>query len=245
MVNEYLKSAVKNPTKSKSHFGFSKDQFVEAFRMSVSAIIAHKMRSLLTMLGIIIGITSVVSVVALGNGSQQKILANIKGIGTSTMTIFNGTGFGDRRAEQMQNLTINDATALNQQSYVQSVTPNSSSSGTLIYGNQTFSSTSLKGVGEQYFDVDGLKLKSGNLFSAQDVADNNQVALIDESAKKSIFPDENPIGKIVMFNKRPLRIIGVVSDKQMGGASSSLISMRLYHRDESYFGQQKKLGRLR
>ena len=138
------------------------------------------------------------------------------------MTIFNGTGFGDRRAEQMQNLTINDATALNQQSYVQSVTPNSSSSGTLIYGNQTFSSTSLKGVGEQYFDVDGLKLKSGNLFSAQDVADNNQVALIDESAKKSIFPDENPIGKIVMFNKRPLRIIGVVSDKQMGGASSSL-----------------------
>ena len=123
--------------------------------MSVSAIIAHKMRSLLTMLGIIIGITSVVSVVALGNGSQQKILENIKGIGTSTMTIFNGTGFGDRRAEQMQNLTINDATALNQQSYVQSVTPNSSSSGTLIYGNQTFSSTSLKGVGEQYFDVEG------------------------------------------------------------------------------------------
>ena len=57
---------------SKPHFGFSKDQFVEAFRMSVSAIIAHKMRSLLTMLGIIIGITSVVSVVALGNGSQQK-----------------------------------------------------------------------------------------------------------------------------------------------------------------------------
>lgn len=204
---EAVKSAVENQTKSKPHFGFSKDQFVEAFRMSVSAIIAHKMRSLLTMLGIIIGITSVVSVVALGNGSQQKILENIKGIGTNTMTIFNGTGFGDRRAEQMQNLTINDATALNQQSYVQSVTPNSSSSGTLIYGNQTFSSTSLKGVGEQYFDVDGLKLKSGNLFSAQDVADNNQVALIDESAKKSIFPDENPIGKIVMFNKRPLRII--------------------------------------
>jgi len=216
---EAVKSAVKNPTKSKSHFGFSKDQFVEAFRM--------KMRSLLTMLGIIIGITSVVSVVALGNGSQQKILANIKGIGTSTMTIFNGTGFGDRRAEQMQNLTINDATALNQQSYVQSVTPNSSSSGTLIYGNQTFSSTSLKGVGEQYFDVDGLKLKSGNLFSAQDVADNNQVALIDESAKKSIFPDENPIGKIVMFNKRPLRIIGVVSDCISGSKKIGSITVKV------------------
>ena len=88
-------------------------------------------------------------------------------------------------------------------------------------------STSLKGVGEQYFDVDGLKLKSGNLFSAQDVADNNQVALIDESAKKSIFPDENPIGKIVMFNKRPLRIMAWYLIKQMGGQVVHLISMRL------------------
>ena len=219
---EAVQSAIKNTGKSKSRFGFSKDQLIEAFKMSVSAIVAHKMRSLLTMLGIIIGITSVVSVVALGNGSQQKILENIKGIGTNTITIFNGTGFGDRRAEQMQNLTINDANALSNQSYVQSVTPNSTSSGTLIYGNQTFSSTSLKGVSEQSFDVEGLTLKLGNTFTPEDIRNNQSVALIDESAKKSIFPLENPLGKIVMFNKRPLRIIGVVSDRQMGGASSSL-----------------------
>ena len=219
---EAVQSAVKNTGKSKSRFGFSKDQLIEAFKMSVSAIVAHKMRSLLTMLGIIIGITSVVSVVALGNGSQQKILENIKGIGTNTITIFNGTGFGDRRAEQMQNLTVNDANALSNQSYVQSVTPNSTSSGTLIYGNQTFSSTSLKGVSEQSFDVEGLTLKLGNTFTPEDIRNNQSVALIDESAKKSIFPHENPLGKIVMFNKRPLRIIGVVSDRQMGGASSSL-----------------------
>jgi len=219
---EAVQSAIKNTGKSKSRFGFSKDQLIEAFKMSVSAIVAHKMRSLLTMLGIIIGITSVVSVVALGNGSQQKILEDIKGIGTNTITIFNGTGFGDRRAEQMQNLTVNDANALSNQSYVQSVTPNSTSSGTLIYGNQTFSSTSLKGVSEQSFDVEGLTLKLGNTFTQEDIRDNQSVALIDESAKKSIFPHENPLGKIVMFNKRPLRIIGVVSDRQMGGASSSL-----------------------
>ena len=219
---EAVQSAIKNTGKSKSRFGFSKDQLIEAFKMSVSAIVAHKMRSLLTMLGIIIGITSVVSVVALGNGSQQKILEDIKGIGTNTITIFNGTGFGDRRAEQMQNLTVNDANALSNQSYVQSVTPNSTSSGTLIYGNQTFSSTSLKGVSEQSFDVEGLTLKLGNTFIQEDIRNNQSVALIDESAKKSIFPHENPLGKIVMFNKRPLRIIGVVSDRQMGGASSSL-----------------------
>ena len=123
----------------------------------------------------------------IGKWFTTKILENIRGIGTSTITILMVQVLVIVVLKQMQNLTINDATALNQQSYVQSVTPNSSSSGTLIYGNQTFSSTSLKGVGEQYFDVDGLKLKSGNLFSAQDVADNNQVALIDESEKVN-FP---------------------------------------------------------
>ncbi|BFU59774.1 MULTISPECIES: MacB family efflux pump subunit [Rodentibacter] len=239
---ESVKSAVENQLKIKPHFGFSKDQLIEAFRMSISAIVAHKMRSLLTMLGIIIGITSVVSVVALGNGSQQKILENIKGIGTNTMTIFNGTGFGDRKAEQMQNLTINDANALNQQRYVQSVTPNSSSSGTLVYGNQTFSSSNLKGVGEQYFDVEGLTLKQGNFFSAQDVQENNQVALIDENAQKTIFSNESPLGKSVMFNKRPLRIIGVVSDKKMGGTSSSLNIYAPYTTVMNKISGSKKIG---
>ncbi|OOF69243.1 MacB family efflux pump subunit [Rodentibacter caecimuris] len=217
-----IQNAFKHHTKNLHRFGLSKDQLIEAFRMSVSAIIAHKMRSLLTMLGIIIGITSVVSVVALGNGSQQKILENIRGIGTNTMTIFNGTGFGDRRADQMQNLTVSDANALLQQNYVQSVTPNSSSSGTLVYSNQSFSSTSLRGIGEQYFDVEGLKLVSGRRLSSEDIVSGRSVVLIDESAQKAIFQHTPPIGQILMFDKRPLQVIGVVTDRQMGGASSSL-----------------------
>ncbi len=247
IINDSQKKAVSSITNTainerKRHFGFSKDQLAESFKMSISAIIAHKMRSLLTMLGIIIGITSVVSVVALGNGSQQKILENIKGIGTNTMTIFNGTGFGDRRAEQMQNLTVSDANVLSQQHYVQSVTPNSYASGTLVYGNKEFSSTTLKGVGEESFDVEGLKLKQGRLLSHQDVLDSNQVALIDESAKKSIFPNEDPIGKVVMLNTRPLIIIGVVSDKQMGGASSSLNMYAPYTTVMNRISGSKKIG---
>lgn len=215
-------SSVKNDCTLKSRFGFSKDQFIEAFKMSVSAIIAHKMRSLLTMLGIIIGITSVVSVVALGNGSQQKILENIKGMGTNTITVFNGTGFGDRRAEQMQNLTVNDANALAKQNFVQNVTPNSSSSGTLVLGNQSFSSTTLQGVGDQYFDVEGMKLRQGRLLNETDIAQSNPVAVIDESGQKSMFPHADPMGQTVIFNKRPFRIVGVVTDRKMGPPSSSL-----------------------
>ncbi|PEG91755.1 macrolide ABC transporter permease/ATP-binding protein MacB, partial [Lactobacillus sp. UMNPBX11] len=73
------------PQSNKSRLQFYKDQFIESFKMSIKAIVAHKLRSLLTMLGIIIGITSVVCVVALGNGSQQKILSNINAMGTNTM----------------------------------------------------------------------------------------------------------------------------------------------------------------
>lgn len=220
------KSAVKNHRTFKQ-FGFSKDQLSEALKMSVSAIIAHKMRSLLTMLGIIIGITSVVSVVALGNGSQQKILENIKGMGTNTITIFNGTGFGDRRAEQMKNLTVNDANTIEKQSYVQNVTPNSSSSGILVIGNQSFSNTSLQGIGEQYFDVEGMKLVQGRLLDTEDIAQSNTLALIDESGRKSMFPHENPIGKTVIFNKRAFRIIGVVTEKKWECRAARSNFMRL------------------
>ncbi|STO60541.1 macrolide ABC transporter ATP-binding protein/membrane protein [Canicola haemoglobinophilus] len=94
--SEQISAKVEFPEVKKDPFYYYKDQFIEAFKMSIQAIIAHKLRALLTMLGIIIVITSVVSVVALGNGSQQKILANINSLGTNTMDIYNGTGFGDR-----------------------------------------------------------------------------------------------------------------------------------------------------
>lgn len=217
-----VKSAVANHGVFKTRFGFSKEQLFEAFRMSVNAIIAHKMRSLLTMLGIIIGITSVISVVALGNGSQQKILSNINGLGTNTMNIFNGTGFGDRWAVHMQNLTVNDAFALEKQSYIQNVTPNNATSGLLIYGNRSFSSTNLRGVGEQFFDVEGQKLLQGRLIMPQDIADNEAVVILDVKSKKAIFADDNPIGKILHFAQRPMRVIGVVSDRQMSSVSSTL-----------------------
>ncbi|MGX2956479.1 MacB family efflux pump subunit [Ursidibacter arcticus] len=205
----------------KSRWRFYKDQFIESFKMSVNAIIAHKLRSLLTMLGIIIGITSVVSVVALGNGSQQKILENINSMGTNTMDIFNGTGFGDRRAERMQNLTVADSEILAKQSYIESATPNSSASGNLTYRNQSFSAQ-VRGVGEQYFDVKGMKLKQGHLFSQDEVRQNAQVAVIDENSVKQVFNQQNPLGEIVMINKKPLKVIGVAAMNSMGPTTSSL-----------------------
>ncbi|MFY1026399.1 MacB family efflux pump subunit [Actinobacillus seminis] len=210
------------PEGKKSRFNFYKDQFIESFNMSVKAIIAHKLRSLLTMLGIIIGITSVVCVVALGNGSQQKILANINSMGTNTMDVYNGTGFGDRRSEKMQNLTIDDANMLGRQRYIESVTPNTSVNGTLVFENKDFTAQ-VQGVGEQFFDVKGLSLQQGSLFSAKDVKNSESVAVIDDNTLQEVFNKQNPLGKILMLNKKPLRVIGVVAaSKTMGMNSSSL-----------------------
>lgn len=204
-------------------WSFYKDQFVEAFKMSVQAIVAHKMRSLLTMLGIIIGIASVVSVVALGKGSQEKILSDINSMGTNTISIYPGNGFGDRRSGRIRTLTVDDSRVISRQSYVDSATPMTSSSGTLTYRN-TDVTAQMYGVGEQYFDVRGLKLEQGRLFDSADVKDNAQVVIIDQNTKNKLFADNtNPLGKTILFRKRPLTVIGVMGDDDSPfGSSDSL-----------------------
>ena len=210
--------------KEQTSWLFYYDQFMEAFKMSVQAIMAHKMRSLLTMLGIIIGIASVVSVVALGNGSQKKILEDISAMGTNTISIFPGSGFGDRRSGRIKTLTIADAKVIAQQSYVASATPQTTSSGTLTYRN-TDLSASLYGVGEQYFDVRGLKLETGRLFDENDVKEDAQVVVIDQNVKDKLFADSDPLGKTILFRKRPLTVIGVMKKDENSFGNSDVLML--------------------
>lgn len=195
------------------------DQLLESFKMATSAILAHKMRAILTMLGIIIGIASVISVVALGQGSQKQILSNINNLGTNTMDIFNGTGFGDRRANLTKNLTISDALALNQQSYVESTTPSSNVSTTLVYGN-TAVTGSVRGVGEQFMDVKGLNLISGRFFTADEVKNVAQVVVIDPNTQKDLGLPTPVEGEIILIDKKPLRIIGVAQQSNASNQTS-------------------------
>lgn len=195
------------------------NQLFESFKMAINAIMAHKMRAILTMLGIIIGITSVISVVALGRGSQERILSNINSLGTNTMDIYNGTGFGDRRANLTKNLTISDAVALNQQNYVESTTPSSNVNATLIYGN-TSVTASVRGVGEQYIDVKGLKLLSGRFFTEEEVKRVAQVIVIDPNTKKDLGLIDPVEGQTILVDKKPLRIIGVAQQSNNMNQSS-------------------------
>ena len=200
------------------------DRLSEAFKMSVLAMKAHKMRTLLTMLGIIIGIASVVSVVGLGQGSQQKILSDISSLGTNTLTVRDGYKYGDpRRKYHDDNLSDEDANAVADQPYVKSVSPLVSTSVTARY-RSIEASTNVSGIGQDYLTVTGEKLAQGSNFSADSVKSLTQDIIIDDNALKTYFPDDpNPIGKVILLGSVPARVIGVLakSDKAFGPTSDS------------------------
>ncbi|MBS0613642.1 MAG: ABC transporter permease, partial [Proteobacteria bacterium] len=199
------------------------DRFREAFRMAVLAMSAHKLRTALTMLGIIIGIASVVSVVALGNGSQKRILSDISSLGTNTLDIYPGANFGDMRSGKVRTLVPADAEALAAQPYVDSVTPSVSTSVTARYRNVA-ATAQVSGVGEGYFRVKGLEIAQGRFFGADSVTQLSQDVVIDENSSKTLFTQhENPVGQIVVLGNVPVRVIGVLKKKQSGfGSSDSL-----------------------
>ncbi|CAN5755861.1 MacB family efflux pump subunit [soil metagenome] len=204
-------------------FGGWSDRLSQALRMALLAMNAHRMRTLLTMLGIIIGIASVVSIVALGEGSRQKVLENISSIGTNTIEIFSGTGFGDPRSARIQTLKPSDADALAEQSYVDSVTPNVSASVTARYRNID-ASVSVSGVGDQYFRVRGMNMAQGTPFDANAVHNYAQAAVIDDNTYKKLFPNANAIGQVLLLGSMPVVVVGVAEkkDSAFGPNSESL-----------------------
>ena len=188
-----------------------KYSFLESLKMSLHAILANKMRSLLTMLGIIIGIASVVSVVALGNASQAKIMEQINSMGTNTIDIMPGKGFGDMRSGRVKTLKVRDSDYLGKQGFIDNSTPNVSASGTLVYRNYSLTAQ-LRGVGSTYFDVKGRKIAQGRIFTDEEVDRMASVVVIDDNTLNEMFEnDPNPLGKVIIFNKKPLTVIGVKS----------------------------------
>ncbi len=185
----------------------------ESFGMAVRAMVAHKLRTLLTMLGIIIGIASVVSVVALGQGSRERILADISGLGTNTIDIRPGTGFGDRNANRIQTLVAADAQALASLPYLDAVSPGVQTSRTARYRNAE-KIANINGVGEAYFRAMGYDMAAGMAFDARSVRQQAQDAVIDPNTQAALFENgENPVGKVLLLGSVPVRIIGVTAPK--------------------------------
>ncbi|MFW5606248.1 MAG: MacB family efflux pump subunit [Campylobacter hyointestinalis] len=205
----------------KKGFKASLDRFLESFSMSVGAIKAHKLRSFLTMLGIIIGIASVVCVVALAKGSQEKILNEINKVGTSTIMLNPGKAPGDPNRNKIKKFTLDDAELLSKLEFVDYATPTVSQSGLLVYANQN-ANANLRAGSENYLKITGVKVILGRDFSSDDIKNSESVIIIDTDVKSSFFGQNDPIGKTILFNKKPFKIIGVAKKDEGAFGSENL-----------------------
>ena len=192
--------------------------FANLFRIALKALSNNKFRGFLTMLGIIIGVGSVITMLAIGQGSKKSIQAEISEMGSNMIMVSPGSDMrrgGVRMGgDDMQTLKVKDFEDIrNKCSYVTLISPTINTSGQAVYGaNNT--PTSVYGVNQDYLEIRSYKVKDGDVFSDQDIHSSAKVCLIGKTVADALFPDgENPVGKVIRFGTIPMRIVGVLESK--------------------------------
>lgn len=187
------------------------------FKIALRAIAANKMRSFLTALGIIIGIASVITMLAIGQGTKSSIQGNIAEMGSNMIMINPGA---DRRggvqqdASSMETLKLTDYQAIKDEcKYIKAISPIVSSSGQFIYGNQNTPS-SITGANQDYLEIRQVEVADGEMFTLADIKSSAKVCLLGRTVADNLFPDgSDPIGKVIRFGTIPFRVIGVMKKK--------------------------------
>jgi macrolide transport system ATP-binding/permease protein len=197
--------------------------FSESLAMAWHALASHRLRTGLTMLGIVIGITSVVSLSAIGEGTKRRVIDDIGSIAPNTITVLRGKDFNDDKAAEIRTLLPRDATLLAAQPYTDSVSPQIGPRTIRMRFGRLDTDAQVHGEGADFLRANGLKLSRGRSFDANEVERQAQVALIGENALRKLMPHGgDPIGQIVLAGSLPLRIIGVIRDKSSMFVSRSL-----------------------
>jgi putative ABC transport system permease protein len=192
--------------------------FINLIRIAFKALLRNKLRAFLTMLGIIIGVASVIAMVAIGQGSKQSIQTQLSGMGSNMIVIrpnSNVTGGVRLDATSVQTLTLNDVVALQKKStYLSAVSPSATAKGQVIYGNNNWS-TSIQGVNNLYLDtIRQWALTAGNEFTDKDIVSEAKVCLLGQTVVTNLFTNgETPVGKYIRFAQIPFLVIGVLSPK--------------------------------
>ncbi|CAI8696110.1 MacB family efflux pump subunit [Burkholderia pyrrocinia] len=221
-------------------FAAGTGRFAEACRMAWIALVSHRLRTLLTMLGIIIGITSVVSIVAIGEGAKRYMLDEIGSIGTNTINVYPGTDWGDSRADAIQTLVPADVAALAEQPYVDSATPETSRTLLLRYRNIDVNAL-VSGVGDRFFQARGMRFALGVAFDEDAVRRQAQVAVIDQNTRRKLFgATRNPVGEAILVDNVPCVVIGVTADKKSAFGSVKSLNVWVPYTTASgrLFGQR-------
>lgn len=191
---------------------------INLFKIALRAIASNKLRSLLTMLGIIIGVASVITMLAIGQGSKASIRTQIAEMGSNMIMIQPGQDKGPGGARQdasdMQTLKLKDYETLREQAkYLSAISPSVNASGQFINGNNNTPSI-LYGISPDYLTIRQLKIEDGEMFTENDVKTNAKVCVVGKTVVDNLFPNgESPVGKVIRFNTIPLRIVGVLESK--------------------------------
>jgi len=198
--------------KHRSNFS-SLNRLAEAFKMARLALGSQRLRTALTMLGIIIGIASVVSIMAIGEGEQRHVKEVIGPLTSNKVEIRRGSGWGDSQSSGVHSLLPGDVDSLKAQSYVASATPVTQASATVRYGN-VVANAAVTGVDESFFDVSGITVSEGRPFRIEDIQRQTQVVVIDQDARRKLFgSSEDAVGQVIIIGIVPCTVIGVTSEK--------------------------------
>ena len=200
-------------------------RILDNLRVAIAGINSNKLRSALTTLGVLIGVSAVIILVAVGTGSSQAVESRINRLGTNTLTVFNTGRFGrgvsaNGTQSQQASLTISDVNALqnpNDAPDVKSVSPVISTSQTATYDGATYSTT-VDGSTSSYLSAEDYTVQAGSAISSQDVASHAQVVDIGSDVASNLFTtSENPLGKTIMIGSTNFEVIGVLASKGSSG----------------------------
>ena len=192
--------------------------YKESFLMAWASLIANKMRSILTMLGIIIGVAAVIALVSIGNGVKQDIQNSISSLGSNLLMVMPGaprTPGVRPSAGSMKSLKVSDYEAISKLDGVKAASPMTNGSYVVIYQNKNWT-TSVSGVSYNYLDVNNWSMKSGRFLSEKNVLNRERVAVVGKTVVKNLFGDEDPVGAEIRVKNIPFRIIGVLNSKGSG-----------------------------
>ncbi|WP_339750537.1 ABC transporter permease [Algoriphagus aquimarinus] len=192
-------------------------RLLNLFKIATKAIVLNKTRTLLTMLGIIIGVASVIAMLAIGEGSKESIRTTISSMGANMITVRPGADTrGGVRQERsaMESLTLQDFEAIKEQaSLLTSISPLVDGKGQVISGSNNWPST-IYGVNPDYLAIKVTDLQSGSMFTDAEVQSASKVALIGQTVVENIFTNgEDPVGQMIRFNNIPFKVIGVLEEK--------------------------------
>lgn len=192
--------------------------YKESFLMAWASLVANKLRSLLTMLGIIIGVAAVIALVSIGNGVKQDIENSISSLGSNLLVVLPGAPRtpGARPSQgSMKSLKISDYEAIAKLEGVKAASPMTNGSYVVIYQNKNWT-TSVAGVNSNFQDVNNWTMTSGRFFSDKNVQNRERVAVVGQTVVKNLFADEDPVGKEIRVKNIPFRVIGVLKSKGNG-----------------------------